>query len=417
MRIAVFTDTFLPQRNGVVTAICDTLECLQKNHQLTVFAPGKKTFRVEKRSKNLKVVKVPSFEFSQYDGYRISKAPLKKIAQVVERENFDIIHIHTPFTLGMVGIAMSRLFSIPIVGSYHTLLSEYFPHITKGKFYKVMKRIGEYPSRKFTKFIYSKLNCAIAPSSETAKLLRGCEIKRVVCLPNGIKLEKFKFNRKALKRLRKRYGIPKGKKIVLYVGRISFEKKLGILLKAFKMIEKKDIFLLIVGSGPYLKKYRKMAKELKIKNIRFTGFVKDELLPAVYHCADILASPSDTETQGLTFIEAMVCGLPLIGVRRGGAKDIIIDKKNGFLIRPDSPSEMAKKIKILIENERLARKMGRAGQKMVKRYSIEAVTDRLLELYKKMEMKEKEPHPFFKLIDVLIHPEIIKEKIRKSLTL
>jgi glycosyltransferase involved in cell wall biosynthesis len=382
-----------------------------------VFVPGKKSFRIENRSKNLRIVKVPSFQFHQYKGYRVPKLQLKKISRIMEKEKFDIIHIHTPFTLGLVGIAMSRLYSIPIVGTYHTYLPEYFPHIVKGRFHEVMKKIGGFPIKKFTKYVYSKLDCTIAPSEETARILKNLEIKNVTVIPNGIKLERFRYQKKSIEKIRKKYKIPRGKKILLYLGRISFEKKLSILLKAFKILENEgeDVFLLIAGSGPYIEKYKKEAKQLELKNIQFTGFVKDELIPAIYHTSNIFVSPSDTEVGPITFIEAMACGLPLIGVNSGGVRNIVQHGKNGLLARPKDPVSLALKIKTLLDKEELMKKMRKINRDIVKEYSIESTTKKLLNLYRRKKVRKKKPHPFFKVVDLFLHPEVVKQKISEKI--
>jgi len=416
MKIAFFTDTFLPQRNGVVTSISNTLDILCKKHYVCLFVPGKKTFRVENKSKNLKIVNVPSFRFKQYKSYRIPKLQLKEISKIMEREKFDVIHIHTPFTLGLIGIAMSRLHSIPVVGTYHTYLPEYFPHITKGRLYKVMKKIGKFPSKKFTKYVYSKLDYVVAPSEETARMLKSLELKKVKVISNGIRLEKFKTEKKIIAQIKKKYKIPIDKNVLLFLGRISFEKKLSVLFNAFKILENEEenVFLLIVGSGPYIKKYKKEVKNLGLKNIRFTGFVKDKLIPLVYHVSDIFVSPSNTEICPVTFIEAMACGLPLIGVNGGGVKDIIHDGKNGFLARPNDPISLAFKIKTLLDKKELIKKMSRINHQLVREYSIENSTRKLLNLYGKMKVRKEKPHSFYTIVDLFLHPEMIKHKVSKK---
>jgi len=417
MKIAMFTDTFLPQTNGVVTAINNTLEALCKVHNIWLFIPGKKSFKIEKKSKNLFIVKIPSYQFYQYKGYRIPTFQLKQISRIIQKEKFDIIHIHTPFTLGLVGIAMSRLYSIPIVGTYHTYLPEYFPHITKGRFYRVMRRIGDLPTKNFTKYIYSKLDYVIAPSHETGRILKTLGIKNVTVIPNGIKVENLKLKNNFIENIKKKYKIPKQRKILLYLGRISFEKKLSILLQASKILENEDekLFLLIVGSGPSIKKYKNEAKKLKIKNIRFTGFVKNGLIPDIYKASDIFVSPSDTEVCPMTFIEAMACGLPLIGVNSGGVKDIIQNRKNGLLAKANDPVSLAFKIKTLIDNEKLLKKMSIMNRNLYfKEYSIKNTTKKLMNLYKKTKKTNKKLHPIFKMLNFFLYPELTKNKIYKK---
>lgn len=415
MNVAFFTDSYRPQVNGMVKHIDDVSKRMADlGHSVIIFAPGKKTFRIENMSKNLKIVRVPSVRFLQYEGYRIPKPMLKKISSIFERSNVDIIHAHSPFILGMMGLVMSKLYSIPIIGTYHTLLPEYFPHITKGKYYGIVKKIGEFPTQTYTKFIYSKFDRVVAPSNEIKRFLESCGIKRVVCIPNGIDIKCFECGKGSLNRVKKKYRIPKDKKILLYVGRVSFEKKLNVLLEALKLIEDQDVFLLVAGSGPSLEEYKKTAKALRLKNVRFVGYVKDELLPAVYRCSDIFVSPSDTETQGITFIEAMTCGLPVIGMRARGAKDVIKDWQNGLLVKPNDAVDMAIKISILVNNEGMVKSIGKRNRREAKQYSIEKSTQQLLHLYKKMRVKLGKPHPLFMAINWMLHPyKLTKPAVQK----
>ena len=131
--------------------------------------------------------------------------------------------------------------------------------------------------KKLIKFVYEKADVVTAPSQELVKELRSYGLTNVVHLPNGVKLKRFTTTAKDIARFKKKIG--PGKKIILYLGRISFEKKLDVLLHAFRMIEEDDRMLLIAGKGPYLKTLKNLAKALEIRNIRFVGFLNERDLP------------------------------------------------------------------------------------------------------------------------------------------
>ncbi len=383
MRIAIFTDTYKPHKDGVITHIEDILKFLtDKGHEITLFVPGKNKFQIKQISKYLELVELHSIPLCVYKGYRIPIAGLKKIKEIFKNKKFDLIHTHSPFALGITGLHISKHFSIPIVGTYHTMIPEYAPYLLNGKFKNVLKKISRYPSKKYTKFIYSKLSSTIAPSNEIKKYLETCGLKNVVCIPNGINTDKFKNSKKI--NICKKYKLPENNKILLFVGRMGFEKKIEVLLKSMKYLEEEKIFLLLIGSGPYLKKYKETAKKLKLKNVKFLGYVEDKLLHSIYLSSDIFVSPSDTETQGITFLEAMNAGLPIIGVNKFGAKEVVKTGINGLLAKPEDSKDLAVKIKKLVDNEKLIKRFSNNSKKIAKNYYINKTSKKLLELYKKI---------------------------------
>jgi glycosyltransferase involved in cell wall biosynthesis len=224
-----------------------------------------------------------------------------------------------------------------------------------------------------------------APTRELANELRSYGLRNVVRLPNGIDFKKLGCSRKEIAAFRNAHGIPPRSKVVLYLGRISFEKRLDILLEAFRMIGKKDRVLVIAGDGPYLNDFKKFARALGIRNAIFTGFIRRP--GPAYGAADIFASASDSETFGLTFVEAMRFGLPVVGVRRLGAKEVITDGKNGILVEPGDAPALARSLERLLSDKALRGKLGEEGMETAKRYSIENSVRETLRLYRKLIKK------------------------------
>jgi len=161
--------------------------------------------------------------------------------------------------------------------------------------------------------------------------------------------------------LREKFGVKPHHRVILYCGRISYEKKLEVILRAFKQVEKhyQKAFLLVVGDGPHLKMYKNQAKELNLRNYAFTGFISHTKLPYIYRMGEFMVTPSDTETQGLTVIEAMSQRLPVIGVARGGVLDYIHNNKNGILVPPGDPDSFAQAIIKLLENPEIVSDYGK----------------------------------------------------------
>lgn len=382
MKVVLFTDTYLPQMNGVVSYLSDSLELLSKKHKLVLFAPGGKKLRIEKKSKNLKIIWIPSSPFPFYEGYKIASMNYRRVSELLEKEDPDVVHAHAPVVLGIQGIIAAKRKGIPVVVTHHTHFPEYVPHLLNGRLPEAFNGLSGYTVKKLIKFVYEKADVVTAPSQELVKELRSYGLTNVVHLPNGVKLKRFTTTAKDIARFKKKIG--PGKKIILYLGRISFEKKLDVLLHAFRMIEEDDRMLLIAGKGPYLKTLKNLAKALEIRNIRFVGFLNERDLPAAYGCADIFASPSDTETFGLTFIEAMHLGTPVIGVSMLGAKELIKNGKNGLLVEPGNTSDFAAAMERLLKDSRLRKKLGKNGRETARRYSLENSIRRTEEIYRKV---------------------------------
>jgi 1,2-diacylglycerol 3-alpha-glucosyltransferase len=245
-------------------------------------------------------------------------------------------------------------------------------------------------------------NVVTAPTQELTNELKSYGLHNVINIPNGIDFKKLKCRKSEINEFKKQHMIPSDKKIILYLGRVSFEKRLKQLVEAFKKIESNDTCLVIAGSGPHIEEIKKLCEKMRVKNIRFTGFVKNPAL--AYSCADVFVSASDSETFGLTFVEAMYFGLPVIGVRKFGPKELIKEGKVGFLVEPNDPNELARAIERIVSNDRIRREMGLEAKKTAKKYSIENSVKKMLEIYKKLAVNYPRLKPWACRLDDT-HPQ------------
>jgi len=387
MKIAVFTETYKPQKNGVVVFLSDFLPVISQNHEVVLFAPGGKKMRVEKVSKNFKIYWIKADDFPFYEGYKVCRISGHEIKKLLEKEKPDVIHMHAPVLMGLKALYESKKLKIPMVATYHTHFPDYVPHLFKGMLQEPLTKFTKEPVKKMISYCFSQVDITTAPTEELRKELESYGISNVIHVPNGVLFKKF--GKPDTKKFMEKYNIPPNKPIVLYVGRISFEKKVDCLLRAFKKIP--DAILVIVGTGPSFEKYRELADELKLKNVIFTGFVKDEMLPSAYASSDVFVSASDSETFGLTFVEAMNFGIPVIGVNRLGAKEVIQDGKNGFLVPPDDEGALAAGILKLLKNQKLRKKLGAQGKKDAKKYDMNEVSKEFVAIYKKLTKKKTKP--------------------------
>ena len=386
MKVAIITDTFLPQTNGVVTAICNqATELVKKGIEVVIIAPGERT-KLEYYN-GAKVYYIRSRKTKIYSGYRVvwPDQMYNTLLTILEIEEPDVYHLQTPMTLGVSGLWYARKFKKPVFATYNTHIESYAAHLTRGNFKFIVEKTLGKSTWSYLYFFYNLCNKTFVPGKEMEKELIKKGIKNTVVLSNCI--DKRKFQVKKFFDIRRKYKIPKKAKIVLHVGRISFEKRIDVLLKAFKKIEREqdDVYLIIVGSGPWLEKLRGLSNSIGLKRAILAGYVEDKYLPSFYKQCDVFASASDTETQGIVFAEAMLFGKPLVGCDKLGAKDMIADGKNGYIFKCGDYTDMADRILAILRDEKTKKKMGKFSKKMSREFTEEKFIKTLLKFYKKYD--------------------------------
>ena len=188
--------------------------------------------------------------------------------------------------------------------------------------------------------------------------------------------------------IKKKYGL---EKTVLYMGRVSYEKSIDIVLKSMKKVQKKipEAKLLIVGGGPDLKKLKQLSKKLEVDTI-FTGIKLGQDLVDHIYAGDVFVTASKSENQPMSILEVMSCKKSMVGVNSKGVPELIINNKNGLIAKPDNTEDIAKKIIRLLDNKKLREKFEKASLKSIKEYSIDKITDKWEEQYLKLS-KSKNP--------------------------
>ena len=377
VKIAIFSDSWIPNLNGVVISIINEVQSLRNKHDFVIFVPKLK------KSKPFEMDGIPIYElksvpFPPYPGYNIA-LPGSLFTKAIRKEKIDIIHCHSPFSLGYGAVLTARVFyDLPLLNTYHTDLVEYSGHLVGGfqaeRFTSWFRRFAW----KYVRWFYKFSDVVITPSKTLQQALTAHRVKPpVYALPNMISSVFFKNNlkiseeEKFQQEIYEKFGIKPQHRIIIYCGRISFEKKLEVMLRAFKKIEKlySNAFLLVVGDGPHLKMYKKKALQLNLNNCAFTGFITHTKLPYIYRMGEFMVTPSDTETQGLTVIEAMSQRLPVIGVAKGGVLDYIQDGRNGLLVPPGNSEAFAQAIIKLFENPEIISKYAKNAFETAQKFS------------------------------------------------
>lgn len=392
MRIGIFSDSWVPNLNGVVVSIINEVMSLRNKHEFVIFVPKLKQrspFRIE----GIPIIELRSFPFPAYPGYNIA-IPTLHLTKNLRREKLDFIHCHSPFSLGYAAILNARVFyDLPMLNTYHTDIVLYSGHVIggfKAEKFSTASLIQNFVWN-YVRWFYKYSDVVITPSKTLQHKLKSNGVKPpVYSLPNMISsvfLKNTEFtieDEKFQKEMRQKYKIREDKIIILYCGRVSYEKKLEVLLRAFKKVEKghPNVFLLIVGDGPHLKMYKKQAMQLNLENYAFTGFISHTKLPYVYRMGDFMVTPSDTETQGLTVIEAMSQKLPVIGAAGGGILDYIQDGKNGLLFPPGDHKSLIQAIDKFLNNKDIKNEYGKHAFNTAQKYSAKRYVSLLEKVFK-----------------------------------
>lgn len=359
MRIGFFTDTFLPQRNGVVTSIISFgKELVKRGHEIHVFCPKTRI----KEYEGMRIYSYPAVIFRPYPEFKIAVPQGKEKVPPL-----DIVHTHSPFTMGFFGWRVAKYQKIPRVSTFHTMLSEYTNYI------KVGGPLVKHVAWRFCRFFYNRHKKLIAPSSSLKKILRRKGVKKPIeVIPSGIDLRVYRPIDKET--TRKVLGLGEGR-IFLSLGRISHEKNLDVIIRAMKLA---DGTLIIAGRGPAKPKLEKLVKKLGLrKKVRFVGYVPEAKKPYYFSAADAFVIASTSETQAIVTAEAMACGCPVIGANSFAIPEIVKNGVNGHLFEPGDEEDLSRVITEFEPTE----KMKKEALKTAKRFSIQNCVANLERFY------------------------------------
>lgn len=379
LKIAFYTDSFLPAIDGVVISILNSKRELEnRGHEVHVFASGNdRTMQMVKGDRSITVVR--GMKFSKYPQYSLALFPLtSKLKQWNMRT--DINHVHTPFTMGIHGLLMSKVDRTPVVGSFHTLFTDSSVIKEYALDNKLLaKTIGRY-SWRYARLFYNRCDGVAAPSGAIKRMLEKKRVRNVDVVPNGIDLRKFNPDVNG-GRIRKRLVKNNRERLVMYVGRLSREKRIETLIRAAALLKDEKVRFALVGTGPAQHHYQNMVNRMRLHDrVRFLGFIDNRELPKYYAACDIFCIPSTFETQGVVSLEAMASGKPVVGADYLALKELIQNGKNGEKFAPNDSKACARKIRKVLYNMDSYNGMINTA----KRYSIERTTDDLLGLYKKI---------------------------------
>ena len=330
MRIGLFTDTYFPQVSGVATSIRTLKTELEKlGHTVFIFTTTDKDVN---RYEDWQIIRIPSVPFFAFKDRRIAYRGFSTALEIARQYQLDIIHTQTEFSLGLLGVWIAKELRIPVVHTYHTQYEDYVRYIAKGMVLRAS--MVKYIVRGFM----SDLDGVICPSEIVYDLLMKYKVKvekRVI--PTGIELAKFErpeITSENIADLRGKLGISNQETMLLSLSRVSYEKNIQAVLAALPAVleENPDVKLVVAGDGPYLSDLKAQAKRLNITDaVIFTGMIAPSETALYYKAADFFISASTSETQGLTYLESLASGTPIIAHGNPYLDNVINDKMFGTL--------------------------------------------------------------------------------------
>ncbi|MBD1825438.1 glycosyltransferase family 1 protein [Cyanobacteria bacterium FACHB-DQ100] len=364
MRIALFTETFLPKVDGIVTRLKHTVDHLQRQgNEVLIFSPdGGLT-----EYKGAKIYGVSGFPLPLYPELKLA-LPRPAIGDQLSHFKPDLIHIVNPAVLGLAGLFYSKVLSIPLIASYHTHLPEYLHHYGLGALEGVLWEL--------LKAGHNQAEINLCTSTAMMQALTDHGIERVNLWQRGVDTETFQPHFSNLEmRSRLSQGHPEAP-LLLYVGRLSAEKEVDRIKAVLESIP--NARLALVGDGP---NRQALEQHFAGTNTNFVGYLAGQELASAFASADAFVFPSRTETLGLVLLEAMAAGCPVVAARSGGIPDIVEDGVNGYLFDPTDEKGAIVATQHLLSRTEEREKLRQNARAEAERWSWSAATKQLQNYY------------------------------------
>ena len=390
MNVALFSDTFPPEINGVATSTRSLFQTLKAHgHQVLVITTNPTSKEVTYIEG---ILRIPGAELKKLYGYRMSWIFNSQAMKTIRAFQPDVVHIQTDAGIGIFGHIVTRLLKLPKVYTYHTMYEDYTHYATKGYF----DRFAKSAVRTFSKSIISGVDEFIIPSVKTKDYMRYIGVDTYInVVPTGTDFSKFSLDnidKPKLEVLIKKYKPDPNVVTLLILGRIAKEKSIDVCLRSYaaylKTKPKRKTQVLVVGGGPSLEELRMLAEELKIaKFVTFVGRVSPDDVQYYYHLGDYFLCASLTETQGLTFMEAMASEIPVITRFDTNLIGVINDGETGFFYQgEDDFAEVFEKVLSLSKAK--IKSITKKAKDDIEPYSIESFYQNIIKVYRRAIRKK-----------------------------
>jgi glycosyltransferase involved in cell wall biosynthesis len=378
MKILFISDVYFPRVNGVSTSI----ETFRRNlhllgHTVHLIAPEYGTPAADETG----ILRVPArrVPFDPEDRLMSYDCVMKQLDRL-RSEQYDLIHVQTPFVAHYLGVKLSYRLDIPCIETYHTFFEEYLYHYIP----LIPKWVTRSLAKRFSRHQGNSLDGMVIPSRPMQRVLQRYGIETTMeVIATGIEPESFVPGDRIA--FRDKFGIPQNQPVLLFVGRVAHEKNIDFLIKVVDQIRKEvaDILFVIAGEGPARAGLEQEVRRLALgQNVHFIGYLdRHTELNSCYSAADIFIFSSRTETQGLVLLEAMAQGLPVVSTAELGTRDVLQDGAGVWIAREDL-SDFSGNVVKMLDHAQARSELGELGRAYAKEWSAAKQAEKMLSFYK-----------------------------------
>jgi glycosyltransferase involved in cell wall biosynthesis len=365
VRIAFFTETFLPKVDGIVTRLTKTLPHLvAAGDEVMVFCPE----GAPANHAGAQVVGVPALPLPLYPELKLA-LPRPAVSEALERFRPDLVHVVNPAVLGLGGIWLAKTRNLPLVASYHTHLPKYLEHYGMGMLEPLLWEL--------LKAAHNQAELNLCTSTAMVDELAAKGIEHTALWQRGVDTELFRPElANPAMRARLHGGHSDTGNLLLYIGRLSAEKQIERIRPVLEALPQARLAL--VGDGPHRQQLERLFEGTATT---FVGYLAGDELASAYASGDAFVFPSSTETLGLVLLEAMAAGCPVVGANRGGIPDIVSDGINGCLYDPDQPASLVTAVQRLLGDGDTRAKLREAARLEAERWGWAGATAQLRAYY------------------------------------
>jgi glycosyltransferase involved in cell wall biosynthesis len=368
VKIAFFTETFLPKVDGIVTRLTKTVQQLvAAGDEVLIFCPE----GAPESYMGARVVGVPAMPLPLYPELKLA-LPRPAVSEALDRFGPDLVHVVNPAVLGLGGIWLARSRGLPLVASYHTHLPKYLEHYGMGMLEPLLWEL--------LKAAHNQAQLNLCTSTAMVEELASRGIQHTALWQRGVDTDLFRPElASAAMRKRLHGGHDDTGHLLLYIGRLSAEKQIDRIRPVLEAMPQTRLAL--VGDGPHR---QQLERHFEGTATTFVGYLAGEELASAYASGDAFLFPSSTETLGLVLLEAMAAGCPVVGANRGGIPDIVSDGVNGCLYDPDQAASLPTAVERLLGDPAARRQLRLAARQEAERWGWPSATAQLQGYYRQV---------------------------------
>lgn len=383
MKILIAADLHWPTINGVATASRTLAKGLSdRGHEVLVIAPSQTGRGYEEYDGNYLIKRTRSVPFPFYQNFKISPTPQMEVRKIINEFQPDVIHVQMALFLGFVARGYAIKYDIPLVATNHAMPENLMDNIRLlAPISKPIQRLMvEYGAR-----FHAKADYITLPTKSAINMFGEDRVDSpVVAISNGIDLSRFQPTA-AAPEIYEKFGLPKDKQIVTYIGRVDAEKHLEVLIRAYASIASSDRHLLIVGDGTDMEHLRNLVYSLGLDDsVTFAGRVSDDEIVALHKVGVLYCITSPAELQSIATLEAMASGKPIVAVDAGALGELCQDGTNGYLVEKDNVEQVAAAIDKILGDKKLQKEFSKQSLAIAATHDMAHTLDQYEAIYRQV---------------------------------